>query len=104
MKEITGYIADNNDRFYGEDGVITVYREPQFGLTCHKVTLKPFVNAVSSDVGERLVLQPTDVEQWMKDKLKDRMITNEAGWTGEFRVSAKHFIDMFIDLVHSKTI
>ena len=42
-------------------------------------------------------LQPSTIEKVMKEKLKDREIHDDLGWTGEWRVSAKNVLDVLID-------
>lgn len=43
-------------------------------------------------------IQPTEVEQLIQEKLADRKIYDEFGWTGEWRMSAKNVLDLIIDL------
>lgn len=43
-------------------------------------------------------IQPTEIEQLMQEKLADRKINDEFGWTGEWRMSAKNVLDLIIDL------
>lgn len=43
-------------------------------------------------------IQPTEIEQLIKEKLADRKIDDEFGWTGEWRMSAKNVLDLIIDL------
>lgn len=43
-------------------------------------------------------IQPTEIEQLMQEKLADRKIDDEFGWTGEWRMSPKNVLDLIIDL------
>ena len=49
-------------------------------------------------------IQPTEIEQLMQEKLADRKIDDEFGWTGEWRMSAKNVLDLIIDLNASRQI
>ena len=53
---------------------------------------------VKSAVMHRFIPQPSDIEKLMKEKLEHRMINDEFGWTGEWRMSAKDVLDVIIDL------
>lgn len=50
------------------------------------------------NVMHRFIPQPSDIEKLMKEILKHRMINDEFGWTGEWRMSAKDVLDVIIDL------
>lgn len=41
----------------------------------------------------RSIPQPSEIEKLMKEKLEHRMINDEFGWTGEWRMCAK---DVFL--------
>ena len=49
-------------------------------------------------------IQPTEIEQLMQEKLADRKIDDEFGWTGEWRMSPKNVLDLIIDLNASRQI
>lgn len=49
-------------------------------------------------VMHRFIPQPSEIEKLMKEKLEARKITDEFGWTGEWRMSAKDVLDVIIDL------
>lgn len=53
---------------------------------------------VKPAVMHRFIPQPTEIEKLMKQKLEHRMINDEFGWTGEWRMSAKDVLDVIIDL------
>jgi len=46
----------------------------------------------------RSIPQPSEIEKLMKEKLEHRMINDEFGWTGEWRMCAKDVFDVIIDL------
>jgi len=49
-------------------------------------------------VMHRFIPQPIEIEKLMKEKLEHRMINDDLGWTGEWRMSAKDVLDVIIDL------
>ena len=49
-------------------------------------------------VMHRFISQPIEIEKLMKEKLEHRMINDDFGWTGEWRMSAKDVLDVIIDL------
>lgn len=49
-------------------------------------------------------IQPTEIEQLMQEKLANRKIDDEFGWTGEWRMSAKNVLDLIIDLQNNKNL
>ena len=49
-------------------------------------------------VMHRSIPQPSEIEKLMKEKLEHRMINDEFGWTGEWRMCAKDVFDVIIDL------
>lgn len=49
-------------------------------------------------VMHRFIPQPIEIEKLMKEKLEHRMINDDLGWTGEWRMSAKDVLDLIIDL------
>ena len=59
-------------------------------------TQKPQLNIGA--VMHRFIPQPSEIEKLMKERLEHRMINDEFGWTGEWRMSAKDVLDVIIDL------
>lgn len=61
---------------------------------CRKVVKNCSIPAVV----HRFIPQPIEIEKLMKEKLEHRMINDDIGWTGEWRMSAKDVLDVIIDL------
>lgn len=47
------------------------------------------------------IIQPSEIEKVMIEKLTERKINDEFGWTGEWRMSAKNVLDILIDLTRN---
>lgn len=61
-----------------------------------KETLNPPLS--KGAVAPRFIPQPSEIEALMKEKLANRKIDDECGWTGEWRMSAKEVLDVILDL------
>lgn len=48
--------------------------------------------------------QPDEVDNWLMDKLKEKRINDEFGWTGEYRLCQKDLVDFFIDHADNKLV
>jgi hypothetical protein len=55
-------------------------------------------NVQQCAVMPRFIPQTSEIETLMKEKLANRKIDDEFGWTGEWRMSAKDVLDVIIDL------
>ena len=53
---------------------------------------------IKEDRVHRFITQPIEIEKLMKEKWEHRMINDNLGWTGEWRMSAKDVLDVIIDL------
>jgi hypothetical protein len=48
--------------------------------------------------------QPQEVDKWLLEKLKEKRINDEFGWTGEYRLCQKDLVDFFIDHTDNKLV
>lgn len=46
----------------------------------------------------RSIPQPKEVDAWLLNKMKNKRIDDEFGWTGEYRLCQKDLIDFLIDV------
>lgn len=68
------------------------------GSPLHDAVMKAMEEYAQQQVKNRFIPQPIEIEMLMKEKWDYRMINDNLGWTGEWRMSAKDVLDLIIDL------
>lgn len=68
------------------------------GSPLHDAVMKAMEEYAQQQVKNCSIPQPIEIEKLMKEKLEHRMINDDLGWTGEWRMSAKDVLDVIIDL------
>ena len=68
------------------------------GSPLHDAVMKAMGEYAQQQVKNRFIPQPIEIEKLMKEKWDYRMINDDLGWTGEWRMSAKDVLDLIIDL------
>ena len=65
----------------------------------HKTKMSEYTRSLrQTAVVPHFIPQPSEIVELMMEKLEHRMINDEFGWTGEWRMSAKDVLDVIIDL------